>query len=138
MAAAGALMIGALAKRGSVNPQTIRYYERRGLIPYSRRSVAGYRLHGVDAVKRLKFIRRAQQLGFSLSEIEELLSLRMRPGISCAEVREKARSKVASVDAKIAELERIREALKKLAAACREKRPTSACPILEALDRDGD
>ena len=138
MAAAGALTIGGLAKRGSVNPQTIRYYERRGLIPDSRRSAAGYRLYGIDAVKRLKFIRLAQQLGFSLSEIEELLSLRMRPGTSCVEVREKARGKVASVDAKIAELERIREALEKLVEACREKGPTSVCPLLDALDGDGD
>ncbi len=137
MTDARALTIGALAKQGNVNPQTIRYYERRGLISESRRSESGYRLYGDEVAKRLTFIRRAQQLGFSLSEIEELLSLRMRPGISCAEVRKKARHKVASVDIKIAELQRIRAALEKFVAACGEKRSMSGCSILEALEDAG-
>lgn len=87
----GALTIGGLAKRENVNRQTIRYYERRGLIAESSRTASGYRLYGDDAARRLAFIRRAKQLGFSLNEIEGLLALRMHPDTTCGEVRTKAR-----------------------------------------------
>ena len=130
------LTIGQLADQGRVNVQTIRYYERRGLLPRPTRSSSGYRLYGADAVKRLSFVRRAQLLGFSLLEIEELLSLRVRPGTTCADIRGKAREKIAMVDRKIEELTRIRGALGRLATLCRGKGPTSECAILEALDAD--
>jgi MerR family transcriptional regulator, copper efflux regulator len=130
------LTIGKLAQRGGVNIQTIRYYERRGLIPKPDRSSSGYRLYDVEAVRRLGFVRKAQSLGFSLQEIGELLSLRMRPDTTCKDIRERARQKIARVDEKISELARIRSALGKLAMVCRGKGPTSACPILEALDAD--
>jgi len=133
----GALTIGGLAKRENVNRQTIRYYERRGLIAESSRTASGYRLYGNDAARRLAFIRRAKQLGFSLIEIEGLLALRMRPGTTCSEVRTKARQKMTSVDEKIAELQRIRTALATFVAACRTRRSTKVCPILEMLDGDG-
>jgi MerR family mercuric resistance operon transcriptional regulator len=100
--------------------------------------LGGYRLYDGDAVRRLDFIGKAQQLGFSLNEIGELLSLRMRPGTTCLQVRDKTRSKIAAVDEKIAELTRIRDALTKLAAACRGKGPASACPILEVLAASGE
>jgi MerR family mercuric resistance operon transcriptional regulator len=130
------LTIGKLAQHGGVNVQTIRYYERRGLIPKPNRSSSGYRLYDEEAVRRLAFVRKAQLLGFSLHEIDELLSLRMRPGITCADIRKRARQKIATVEEKIAELTRIRGALAKLATACRGEGPTSECPILEALDAD--
>jgi MerR family transcriptional regulator, copper efflux regulator len=130
------LTIGKRARQGGVNIQTIRYYERRGLIPKPNRSSSGYRLYDEEAVRRLGFVRKAQLLGFSWQEIDELLALRMQRGTSCAQIRQRPRHKIAAVDEKIAELGRIRNALTKLAAACRGKGPTSECPILEALDAD--
>jgi MerR family mercuric resistance operon transcriptional regulator len=138
MTGATRLTIGKLAEQGGVNIQTIRYYERRGLLPEPRRSPAGYRLYDVDAVIRLGFISKAQRLGFSLNEIGELLLLRVRPETSCADVRERARGKIALVDTRIAELTRIRGALVKLVAQCRGRGPAGACPILENLATSGD
>jgi len=137
MQSADLLTIGKLAKRGGVSIQTIRYYERRGLIPRPRRASSGYRLYDAGAVKRLGFVRKAQLLGFSLQEIDELLSLRIRRGATCSDIRQKARQKIATVEDKISELIRIRNALAGLATACRGRGPASECPILEALDANG-
>jgi MerR family mercuric resistance operon transcriptional regulator len=134
MSNANALTIGKLASRGGVNVQTIRYYERSGLFPAPARSASGYRLYADDAVGRLSFIKHAQVLGFSLSEIQELLSLRMRAGTTCADFRQRAHGKIVVIEKKIEELQRIKRALTKLAAACRGNGPTSDCPILEALE----
>jgi len=131
---ANAITIGKLASRGGVNVQTIRYYERSGLLLKPSRTASGYRLYTDDAVRRLSFIRQAQLLGFSLSEIQELLSLRMQAGTTCADIRQRARQKIAAVDEKIEDLQQIKGALTKLAAACRGNGPTSDCPILEALE----
>ena len=131
------LRIGKLASEGGVNIGTIRYYERRGLLITAQRARSGYRLYADDAVRRLHFIRQAQLLGFSLNEIQELLSLRMRRGTTCADIRQRARQKIAAVDKKIEDLRRIKSALTKLAAACRGTGPTSECPILEALESEG-
>lgn len=138
MSNADALTIGKLANRGGVNVQTIRYYERNGLMPTPSRGASGYRLYSDDAVRRLSFIKQAQLLGFSLTEIQELLSLRMRPGTTCADIRQRARQKIVAVDKKIEDLQRIKSALTKLAAACRGNGPTSDCPILEALESGKD
>ncbi len=131
------LTIGKAAEKGGVNVQTIRYYERRGLLPQPVRSASGYRKYSDDAIRRLRFIRQAQSLGFSLSEIEELLSLRMQAGATCGDIRKRARQKIATVNQKIGELQRIKDALSKLATACRGEGPTSECPILEALESEG-
>ncbi len=131
-----ALTIGKVAVEGGVKVQTIRYYERRGLLPKPARTAAGYRKYSEEAVRRLRFIKQAQALGFSLNEIEDLLSLRMQPGTTCGDIRQRARQKIATVNDKIADLQRILDALNKLAAACRGKGPTSACPILETLERE--
>jgi len=88
-----ALTIGKLARHGGVNIMTIRYYERRGLLPAPARTASGYRLYADDAVRRLQFIRQAQLLGFSLAEIQDLLSLRMQPGTTCADIRMRAKEK---------------------------------------------
>lgn len=125
---------GQLAGCGGVNIATIRYYEKRGLLPDAPRTRAGYRIYAGDALRRLNFIKQAQLLGFSLDEIRELLSLRMQAGTTCADIRQRAREKISAVDRKIADLEKIRDALTRLAAACRGKGPTSECPILESLD----
>lgn len=128
------LTIGKLASRGDVNVTTIRYYERRGLLPKPARAASGYRLYADNVVQRLRFIRQAQLLGFSLAEIQDLLSLRLQPGTTCADIRQRARHKIATVDDKIKELQRIKRALTKLAAACQGAGPTSECPILETLE----
>lgn len=128
------LTIGKLAGRGGVSVQTVRYYERSGLLPKPSRAASGYRIYALDAVRRLTFIKQAQQLGFSLSEIQDLLSLRMQSGTTCADVRQRAREKILGVSKKIEDLQRIRSALTKLAAACRGNGPTSECPILETLE----
>ncbi len=138
MSNASALTIGKLASRGGVNVQTMRYYERSGLLPKPARAASGYRLYTDDAVRRLSFIKQAQLLGVSLSEIQELLSLRMQAGTTCADIRQRARQKIAAVDKKIEDLRRIKGALTKLAAACRGNGPTSDCPILEALENKKD
>lgn len=129
---------GKLAGRGGVNIATIRYYEKRGLLPAAPRSRAGYRLYAGDALRRLHFIRQAQALGFSLDEIQQLLSLRMQPGTTCADIRMRAHRKIQTVEDKIRDLHRIRQALSKLAVSCHGAGPTSECPILESLDGDRD
>ncbi len=131
------LTIGQVAAQGEVRVETVRYYERCGLLPRVPRTASGYRRYGPEAVARLRFIRSAKQLGFSLAEIRELLSLRVRPGASCADVRARATAKVRTIDVRVAELERIRAALVSLAARCQGQGPTSDCPILDALEAEG-
>jgi MerR family transcriptional regulator, copper efflux regulator len=128
------LTIGQVAAAADMNIQTIRYYERRGLLPTPRRSPAGYRQYGDDIIARLHFIKRAQQLGFSLAEIRELLALRIRHGSACDVVERKTRSKIDLVEAKLRELEQLKRTLERLAAACAARQPTDECPILEALE----
>ncbi len=127
-------LIGQLAKRTRVNIETIRYYERRGLLPEPPRRESGYRQYSHDAVARLEFIRHGKELGFSLTEIAELLALRVDPDTSCADVRTRAEAKIADVRERIQSLSRIEEALTRLAAQCRGRGPTSDCPILDALN----
>jgi DNA-binding transcriptional MerR regulator len=106
------------AKRGGVGVETIRYYERHGLMPRAPRTHSGYRIFTEDAVTRLRFIKHAQELGFSLKEIKELLNLRIRPRSSCADVRRSAEAKIAEVEEKIRHLEAMRDALRQLARGC--------------------
>ena len=129
------LTVGKLAEFADVNVETIRFYERKGLMPKPLRKPSGYRLYSQDDVKRLQFIVHAKDLGFSLREIKELLELRIDAESSCDDVREQAETKIADIERKIADLQRIHEVLCQLAAACRVKDPTSECPILEALDQ---
>ena len=131
-----ALTIGQVARHAGVGIETVRFYERQGLLEEPARKQSGYRQYGEDVVARLRFIRRAKELGFSLKEIKELLALRVDPTTTCAEVRSKAAAKLADVEQKIEALQRIRKALVKLTAVCRGRGPTSECPILDALDKD--
>lgn len=130
---------GQLAARAGVNTQTLRYYERRGLLPRPARTRAGYRQYPSDAANRLKFIKRAQDLGFSLTEIRELLRLRVRDLSACDSVKQKTQAKLAVVDQKLRELERIKRSLEQLVAACDAQRPTGDCPVLKMLEvTDGE
>lgn len=131
-----ALTISQVATAADVNVQTIRYYERRGLFPTPRRTPAGYRQYTDDAVARLRFIRHAQDLGFSLQEIQELLGLRVRRGAACDAVERKTRQKIEVVQQKIRDLQRMKRTLEWLVTACTTRRPTDDCPILEVLEHD--
>jgi len=131
-----ALTIGQVARHAGVGIETVRFYERQGLLEEPARKESGYRQYGEDVVARLQFIRRAKELGFSPKEIKELLALRVDPSTTCAEVRSKATVKIADVEQKIEALKRIRKALVKLTAVCRGHGPTSECPILDALDKE--
>lgn len=124
-----------LAREVGVNVETIRYYERHGLLPKVPRTASGYRQFSEDHAIRLRFIRRAQELGFTLKEVKELLEIRVKPGSGCADVRRKAEAKTADVDQKIRHLQAIRKALLKLTATCAGLGPVTDCSILEALDR---
>ena len=123
-----------LAKRSQVNVESIRFYERQGLLPAPARTPGGYRMFTDDHVRRVRFIKRAQELGFSLREIRDLLALRLEPGTSCADVRERAEAKLADIGNKIRDLQRMRRALAHLTTACPGRGATSECPILESLD----
>jgi MerR family mercuric resistance operon transcriptional regulator len=128
------LRIGTVAQRGGVNLETIRYYERRQLLPKPPRTPSGYRMFGEDAVKRIQFIKRAQELGFSLREISELLALRADRHRSCTGVRERTKAKIGDIESKIRALEQLKSALQSVTATCSGKGPVSECPILEYLD----
>jgi MerR family copper efflux transcriptional regulator len=125
---------GELAKRCEVNSETVRYYEQQGLLPKPARSASNYRLYDGDSARRVRFVKRAQELGFTLKEIRELLSLRARPTARCADVRERAEAKVQDIDRKICTLQAMRRALSKLMSECAGRGAISECPILDALE----
>lgn len=132
------LTIGQVAGLADVGVETVRFYERQGLIEEPPRRVSGYRQYPPDAVERIRFIRRAKDLGFSLREIKELLALRLDPESTCGDVRERAEEKLADIRAKIEALDGMRAALERLTAACSGKGSVGACPILEALAETGE
>ncbi len=125
-----------LAAAANVNVQTLRYYERRGLLPEPDRLASGYRDYGPDAVSTVRFIKRAQQLGFSLEDIAELLDLANGGPESCDATRALATEKLAELEAKIASLSAMRDALLQLVATCNKPRSTRQCPILTAIRDD--
>jgi MerR family transcriptional regulator, copper efflux regulator len=129
-----ALTIGQVAKAADVNVETLRYYERRGLVPRPPRSLSQYRRYPEDTPPRVRFVKHAQALGFSLQEIRELLSLRARPKARCADVKRRAETKLSEIEAKVRALRAMSNALKRLVSQCDGELPASACPILESLD----
>ena len=131
------LTIGKLAKRAHVNRETVRYYERRRLLPRASRSMSGYRVFYDEALRRLKFIRHAKDLGFSLDEIRELLTLRVNSIDTCDRVRERTEIKLADINKKIQALQHMRDALSELVAACSRRGMTKDCPILDSLEANG-
>ncbi len=128
------LRTGEVAARAGVNIQTLRYYERRGLIPEPERRASGYRGYPSDAVHIIRFIKRAQELGFTLAEIEELLRMRSDQTASCAEVRAAAQAKIDNIDLRIRSLRAMKRALAILVGSCTSDGSARKCPILEALD----
>lgn len=133
----GELTIGRVARQAGVNIQTVRYYERRGLLRPDDYRESGYRLYSGEAVKRLRFIKNAQGLGFSLNEVARLLRLRVSHKAHCAPVRRQAESRLGLVQEKVAGLRSIEKALKRLIRTCSTKGTTSSCPILESLGNGG-
>lgn len=129
------LTIGRIASRAGVGIDTIRFYERRGLLPKPRRTDSGYRLYPPETVTRLRFIRRAKALGFSLDEIVTLLALQDTGGPK-AKVKAITHRKLEQVEAKIADLERMRDVLRELDNDCTGTGNLSGCPIIEALSDD--
>lgn len=127
------MWISEAAEQAGVNVQTLRYYERRGLLPKPPRRGSGYREFPDDAVRVVRFIKRAQDLGFSLGEVEQLLRLRRHSGRNRDRIRAVAEEKIRQIERKIAELERMRRALKALVHSCHEGTAIE-CPIIEALD----
>ena len=127
------LTTGQLAKQAKVNLETIRYYERRGLLLEPPRNQSGHRRYTLDSLRRTEFIKRAQSLGFSLNEILDLLSLRVGAGRTCADVKTHVEAKIKDVQEKIADLKEIEKALRRLADKCSGKGPVGQCPILEDL-----
>ena len=128
------MRIGEIAGSAGVGVETVRFYEQRGLINRPPRpNDGGYRMYPEETVRRIRFIRSAQQLGFSLGEILELLDLKAGPDARCIDVRERARAKLTEVEVKIDKLGRIRGALEELISACPGKGPARKCSILEAI-----
>lgn len=127
------LRIGEVAQQAGVGVETVRYYERRGLLKDPQRKASGYRQYNEEAVEVLRFIRRAKELGFTLKEIKTLLELRLDTSATRSEVRKQARDKVTNIEAKIADLQRMQDSLLKLIQTCRGNGAASGCPILKAL-----
>ena len=128
------MTIGTLAKQTAVGIETIRYYERRGLIEPVDRRESGYRIYDKNSAKKLLFIKNAQQLGFTLEEIGELLKLKVGSNGRCGTVKKKAEIKIGEIDEKIAVLKSMKKALTKLVSHCHEELPTDDCPILASME----
>jgi MerR family mercuric resistance operon transcriptional regulator len=128
------LTVGELAKKANVNVETIRYYERRRIMPKPARTRAGYRVYPSEAVQRVRFVKRAQELGFSLKEIQELLSLRVATATTSADIRQRAESKISDIEAKIQGLKAMKKRLVQITNACSGCGPVTECSILESLD----
>ncbi len=130
------LTIGRLAKASGVSIDSIRFYERRGLLEEPRRTESNYRRYPADAVDRLRFLEKAQNLGFSLDEIKGLLTLHDDPGASRAEVKARTEHKIALIRERIADLSRMLAVLEEMNAACDGQGSINGCPILAALGED--
>jgi len=130
------MTIGQVAKLSGVGVETIRFYEREGLLNKPKRKESGYRLFEAEVVSRIKFIKRAKQLGFSLKEIRELFSLRVDSRASAAEVKKRVDSKIEQIDRRIYDLKKVRNALAQLSRSVR-KSPVSERTLLEVLEKSG-
>lgn len=131
------MTIGELAKKSGVHLETIRFYEKKNLLAPTRRTASGYRQYDEESMRRLAFIRQAQELGFTLSEIGELLELRADSSKSCDRVLKRSREKLREVQIKIKSLERMEKILKQLVERCEKRAPSQGCPILAAVEGSG-
>jgi MerR family transcriptional regulator, mercuric resistance operon regulatory protein len=123
-----------VAAEAGVNIQTLRYYERRGLLPEPERSDSGYRAYDARAVRIVRFVKRAQQLGFSLEDIDGLLALAAGGPASCDAARSVATEKITELDAKISSLNAMRDCLRQLVATCDRTPNKRECPLLEVIE----
>ena len=123
-----------VADQAGVNPQTLRYYERRGLLPEPPRQESGYRIYGDDAVRIVRFVKRTQELGFSLDEVESLLGLAGGGPENCDMARQLAQRRIAELERRIADLRVMRDSLERLAATCGLPRAERECPLLQSIE----
>jgi Hg(II)-responsive transcriptional regulator len=130
------LTIGKVAGRTGVGIETIRFYEREKLIDPPPRSEAGYRLYPVTTVQRLRFIRRAKKLGFTLKEIKELLVLQEDPDSTCGDIMARAEQKLFDINQRINDLKKMRDALKILTDSCSSDATSAECPIMQAITEE--
>ncbi len=128
------LQIGDIAKQAGINIETIRYYERRGLILPVGRTEAGYRIYDENILTRLRFIKNAKEIGFTLKEIDELLKLKISPKSKCEDIRKKAEKKLKAIEEKMSMLESMQKVLKRLVSDCQSGLPTEECPILKSME----
>ena len=127
------MRIGELATRAAISAQTLRYYERRGLLRAARRAASGFRDYDANALRQVRFIRRAQDLGFTLEEIHDLLGLWPDSSKSCSAVERRVSATLGRIEGKIAHLRQMSEALSKYVSACRHRTALQQCPLLEEL-----
>ena len=127
--------IGQIAREAGIGVETVRFYEREGLLEQPARRASGYRQFEPEAVARLRFIKQAQRLGFTLREVRELLALKLDPDATRAQVRGRAVDKIADIDKRIKELKRMKNALTPLIEACDGKGTLEGCPILDAIEK---
>lgn len=130
------LTIGKLARETGVNVETVRYYERRGLVARPRERRGAYRVYPPEAVTRIRGIKRAQSLGFTLEEIKELFGLQIDEKARCQDVLRQAQGKIAEIDEKLKTLRAVKRELEKLTSACHAELPVYECPIMHALSGD--
>lgn len=123
-----------MAAKYGIGREAVRFYERKGLLPTPKRNSSGYRIYDELAMKTLHFILNAKEIGFTLTEIRELLSLRVTKATNCSNVKEKALKKIRASEAKIAYLQRLNKSLKNLVNACDKKQLTATCPLIESLE----
>ncbi len=134
-----ALTIGKVAKQAGIGVETIRFYERRGLLEEPPRNDSGYRQYPPEAVVKLRFIKKAKQLGFSLKEIEELIALRHKQDATCGDIKAQAEERINNIEERIRDLSKMKEALVELTRQCSgNKGPVTECPILTALEPTGE
>ena len=132
----GTLSTSQLAKKAHVNPETLRYYIRRGLIAEPDRSSSGYRQYPAETVTRIQFIKNAQELGFTLEEVKDLLALRIDSKTACQKTARAVHLKIEGVKEKIARLQRILHTLERMETTCAANRTQTGCPILECLNQE--
>lgn len=130
-----ALKIGEVAKRSNVGIETIRYYERQGLLAEPARRPSGYRQYDESVVSRLQFIRNAKELGFTLAEIRELLGLWFDVKTKCVHVRQRSEQKISDIDDKIRSLQKMKRSLKKIISQCENRDAVDECPLWLGLDK---
>jgi MerR family mercuric resistance operon transcriptional regulator len=128
------MTVGQVARQTGVGVETVRFYEKNGLLQEPTRRASGYREYDEETVNTLRFIQRAKEVGFTLSEIKELLSLRSCSDQPCDDVRSRAEAKIAEIEQKVAVLLRMKEVLGRLTSSCCEPHDASRCPLLETLD----